>query len=93
MIGVGLVSVATLFPLSVLRSVQANKITQATVLRYSAEALIDSLDLANAQAFFGPDGRPDKRVSAMTETRPLTLTAGSPVRTACRVWRASTMTG
>lgn len=40
--GIGLVSVATLFPLSVLRSVEATQMTTATTLRYTAEALIDS---------------------------------------------------
>lgn len=35
---VGVVAAASLFPLSVLRSVQARQITQATILRYSAES-------------------------------------------------------
>ncbi|MGC1273111.1 MAG: hypothetical protein WBC44_05350, partial [Planctomycetaceae bacterium] len=39
--GIGLVSVATLFPLSVLRSIEATQQTTATALRYGAEALID----------------------------------------------------
>ena len=38
---IGLVSVATLFPLSVLRSVKATQITAATDARYNAEAAID----------------------------------------------------
>ena len=38
---IGIVTVATLFPISVLRSVHATQLTQATVLRYNAEALID----------------------------------------------------
>lgn len=38
---IGVVTVATLFPISVLRSVHATQLTQATVLRYNAEALID----------------------------------------------------
>ncbi|MCC7422902.1 MAG: hypothetical protein IT428_21715 [Planctomycetaceae bacterium] len=39
--GVGVVAVATLFPASVLRSVQATQLTNATILRYNAEAAID----------------------------------------------------
>ena len=39
--GIGLVSVATLFPLSVLRSIEATQQTTATSLRFTAEALID----------------------------------------------------
>lgn len=39
--GVGVVAVATLFPASVLRSVQATQLTNATVLRLNAEAALD----------------------------------------------------
>ena len=38
---IGLVSVATLFPMSVLRSVKATQITNATDARYNAESMID----------------------------------------------------
>ncbi len=38
---IGVVSLATLFPLSVLRSVQATQLTNATVLRQNAEAQFD----------------------------------------------------
>jgi len=38
---IGLVSVATLFPLSVLRSVKATQVTAATECRYNAEVAID----------------------------------------------------
>lgn len=37
---IGLVSVATLFPLSILRSVKATQITQATDARFNAESMI-----------------------------------------------------
>ena len=57
-LGIGVTSVATLFPLSVLRALRANQFTQATVLRYNAEASIGALDLANKYQFFGPDNRP-----------------------------------
>jgi len=50
---IGVVSLASLFPVSILRGVQATKLTNATVLRYNAEALIDALP----QPFvFDPDG-------------------------------------
>ena len=39
--GIGIVSLATLFPISVLRSIQATQVTNATMLRYNAEALVD----------------------------------------------------
>gem|GEM_PF-5313075 len=38
---IGLVSVATLFPLSILRSVKATQLTASTDVRYNAEAAID----------------------------------------------------
>ncbi|MFK7777972.1 MAG: prepilin-type N-terminal cleavage/methylation domain-containing protein [Gimesia sp.] len=51
--GIGVVSLASLFPISVLRGVQATKLTNSTVLRYNAEALIDAFP----QHFvFDPDG-------------------------------------
>jgi len=50
---IGVVSLASLFPISILRGVQATKLTNATVLRYNAEALIDAFP----QPFvFDPDG-------------------------------------
>jgi len=39
--GIGVVTIASLFPISVLRSVQGTQLTNATLLRYNAEALID----------------------------------------------------
>lgn len=51
--GLGVIPLATLFPISVQRSVQATQLTNATVLRYNAEALIDAFP----QPFvFDPDG-------------------------------------
>ncbi len=38
---IGVVSLATLFPISVLRTVQATQLTNATNLRYNVEALLD----------------------------------------------------
>ena len=53
---IGVVSLASLFPISILRGVQATKLTNATVLRYNAEALIDAFP----QRFvFDPDGSLD----------------------------------
>ena len=39
--GIGVVSAATMFPIAVLRTVQATQLTRATVLRYNAETLLD----------------------------------------------------
>ena len=40
--GLGVIPLATLFPISVQRSAQATKLTNATILRYNAEALVDA---------------------------------------------------
>jgi len=40
---IGIVSLATLFPISVLRSVQATQLTNSTNLRYNVEALVGAL--------------------------------------------------
>lgn len=40
--GLGIIPLATLFPISVTRSAQATKLTNATILRYNAEALLDA---------------------------------------------------
>ena len=40
---IGVVTLATLFPISVLRSVQATQLTNATILRFNAEAIIRTL--------------------------------------------------
>lgn len=50
---IGVVSLASLFPISILRGVQATQLTNSTVLRYNAEALIDSLP---QRLVFDPDG-------------------------------------
>lgn len=50
---IGVVLLASLFPVSILRGVQATKLTNATVLRYNAEALIDAFPLPFV---FDPDG-------------------------------------
>ena len=42
---IGVVSLATLFPISVLRSVQATQLTNATNLRYNVEAMVNSMPL------------------------------------------------
>ncbi|QDT45112.1 hypothetical protein Pan241w_52300 [Gimesia alba] len=39
---VGVISLASLFPVSILNGVQATNLTNGTILRYNAEALIDS---------------------------------------------------
>jgi hypothetical protein len=40
--GIGVVSLATLFPLSVLRSIKASQLTNATDLRYNVESILDT---------------------------------------------------
>lgn len=41
LMGIGVVTLATLFPISILRAVQASQLTNATILRHNAEAFID----------------------------------------------------
>lgn len=59
--GIGIVSLATLFPISVLRSIQATQLTNATMLRYNAEALMD----------LNPNILSPRRTSASAPTPPL----------------------
>ena len=49
---IGVVSVATLFPISALRTLEANKQTNSTIARFTAEALID----VDPQFVHNPDG-------------------------------------
>lgn len=49
--GIGVVAVASLFPIALLRSVQATQLTSATILRFNAETLID----LNPAFIFDPD--------------------------------------
>jgi len=49
---IGISSVAVLFPISVLRSVQATQLTNAAILKSNAEALLD----AKKELIFDPDG-------------------------------------
>ncbi len=51
LLGIGIVALGTLFPISVLRSIQASQLTGATVLRYNAQATIE----AHPQLVFDPD--------------------------------------
>ncbi len=50
--GVGVTAVATLFPMSVLRAVQGTQLTNAALLRYNAEAMMD----VNRGLVLNPDG-------------------------------------
>ena len=50
---IGVVSLASLFPISILRGVQATKLTSSTVLRYNAEAFVDAFP---QRLVFDPDG-------------------------------------
>lgn len=49
---IGVVSVATMFPLSLMRSVQANQLTAGTILRYNAQAQLET----NPMLVFYPEG-------------------------------------
>jgi type II secretory pathway pseudopilin PulG len=49
---IGIASVAVLFPIAVLRSIQATQLTNAAILKSNAETLIDS----RKQLIFDPDG-------------------------------------
>lgn len=49
---IGISAVAVLFPISVLRSVQATQMTNAAILKYNAEALVQMMP----QVVFDPDG-------------------------------------
>ena len=49
---IGISAVAVLFPISVLRSVQATQMTNAAILKYNAEALVQMIP----QIVFDPDG-------------------------------------
>ena len=40
-LSIGIISLATLFPISILRSIQATQLTNATILRFNAESQID----------------------------------------------------
>ncbi|MGE0378508.1 MAG: hypothetical protein AB7Q45_24125, partial [Planctomycetaceae bacterium] len=47
--GVGLLSVMTLFPIAYLRSIQGAQLTNATLLKIRAEALVDMFGLVTDQ--------------------------------------------
>jgi len=57
--GIGVVSLATLFPISALRVLEATHMTNSTVLRYNAEGVVDALPAL----VFDPDGNPRTRHS------------------------------
>ncbi|WP_339907621.1 hypothetical protein [Symmachiella dynata] len=61
-VGVGLVSVAVLFPLSILRTIEATQLTSATMVRYNAEELIDTFPAI----VFDPEGDGDAGEHANT---------------------------
>ena len=50
--GIGVVSLATLFPISTLRVLEATNLTNSTVARFNAEGIIDSFP----QMIHNPDG-------------------------------------
>ncbi|MCA9014721.1 MAG: hypothetical protein KDA77_05240, partial [Planctomycetaceae bacterium] len=61
---IGVVSLASLFPISIIRGIQATQLTNATVLRYNAEALIDAFP---QQVVFDPDN--DSTTSSLDHQR------------------------
>lgn len=56
LMGIGCVTLATLFPISILRTTQAVQKTNATIHRFNAESFIDVFNLVNAGDF--PDPTP-----------------------------------
>lgn len=46
--GIGVAAVATLFPIALLRSVQATQLTHSAILRFNAETTVDILDEYNS---------------------------------------------
>lgn len=69
---IGVVSLATLFPISVLRSIQATHLTNAANLRYNVEALLSVRPELYSVA---PPWEPGKNYSAGDFVTPLELTA------------------
>lgn len=68
---IGVVALATLFPISVLRSLQATQLTNATILRYNAEAQIRTVpELVNV----GSDWQPTTNYAVGTIVVPATET-------------------
>lgn len=61
---IGVVSLASLFPISIIRGIQATQLTNATVLRYNAEALIDAFPVP---LVFDPDN--DSATSSIDHQR------------------------
>ncbi len=59
LMGIGVVTLATLFPISILRSVQATQLTNAAILRYNAEAQIGLMP----SLVHDPDGVDDPAVN------------------------------
>lgn len=55
---IGVVAVASLFPIALLRSVQATQLTSATILRFNAETLIDLYSQGAANLILNPDYDP-----------------------------------
>ncbi len=52
--GIGVVAVASLFPIALLRSVQATQLTSGTILRFNAETLVDLLDEYDSTLPYNP---------------------------------------
>jgi len=50
-LSIGVISVGTLFPLSLARAIRANQVTQSTIHRYNCEAQIEALKLNNYWIF------------------------------------------
>lgn len=63
---IGLVSLAALFPVSVLRTVKGAQLTSAAILRYSVESMIDS--------------SPSLKLAIRNQAQPLDPVTGSPLQ-------------
>lgn len=57
-LGIGSVSVMTLFPVATMRAIKSNQMTQSTVARYHAETAVGAYELGFYELFYGPNRRP-----------------------------------
>lgn len=62
LMGIGVVTLATLFPISILRSIQATQLTNATILRYNAETTVQSFPEFVLDPDFDPNTAHDGEV-------------------------------
>ncbi len=96
--GIGVVSLATLFPISALRTLEATHMTNSVIGRYNAEALLDAMP----ELVFDPDGLPATRhtgqnylvdpLGVLDLQQQLTLAVNDPLLTQFEYSRPATVT-